>query len=40
LEGNGVTPDVEVKPTRQALLAGHDPVMDAALDWIRKQRTQ
>lgn len=40
LEGNGVTPDVEVKLTRQALLAGHDPVMDAALDWIRKQRTQ
>ncbi len=37
LEGNGVTPDVEVKLTRQALLAGHDPVMDAALDWIRKQ---
>ena len=36
LEGNGVTPDVEVKLTRQALLAGHDPVVDAALDWIRK----
>jgi carboxyl-terminal processing protease len=39
LEGNGVTPDVEVKLTRRALLAGHDPVLDAALDWIRKQRT-
>ena len=38
LEGNGVTPDVEVKLTRQALLSGHDPVVDAALDWIGKQR--
>jgi carboxyl-terminal processing protease len=37
LEGNGVTPDVEVKLTRQALLAGHDPVMDAAIEWIKKQ---
>ncbi len=40
LEGNGVIPDVEVKLTRQALLAGHDPVVDAALDWIEKQRVQ
>ena len=39
LEGNGVTPDVEVKLTREALLSGHDPVMDAALQWIQKQRT-
>ena len=39
LEGNGVTPDVEVGLTREALLAGHDPVVDAALDWIQKQRT-
>ncbi len=39
LEGNGVTPDVEVAPTRQALLAGRDPALDAALEWIRKQRT-
>jgi carboxyl-terminal processing protease len=38
LEGVGVTPDVEVSLTREALLAGHDPVVDAALDWIRKQR--
>ncbi len=38
LEGNGVTPDVEVKLTRQALLAGHDLVVDAALEWIQKQR--
>ena len=34
LEGEGVTPDVEVKLTRAALLAGHDPVMDAATNWI------
>ena len=38
LEGNGVTPDVEVKLTRAALLAGHDPVVDAALDWIQKRK--
>jgi carboxyl-terminal processing protease len=39
LEANGVTPDVEVKLTRKALLSGHDAVMDAAVDWIKKQRT-
>ncbi len=38
LEGLGVVPDVEVKLTREALLAGHDPVIDAALEWIRNQR--
>jgi carboxyl-terminal processing protease len=37
LEGNGVVPDVEVRLTREGLLAGHDAVVDAALDWIRKQ---
>jgi carboxyl-terminal processing protease len=36
LEGLGVKPDVEVKVTRAALLAGHDPVLDAALNWIQK----
>jgi carboxyl-terminal processing protease len=40
LEGNGVVPDVEVKLTRKALLEGHDLVMDAALEWIHKQRGQ
>ena len=35
LEGAGVHPDVEVKLTREALLGGHDPVVDAALEWIR-----
>jgi len=34
LEGIGVTPDVEVKLTREALLAGRDPVIEAALAWI------
>ncbi len=38
LEGNGVVPDVEVKLTREALLAGHDTVIDTALDWVRKQK--
>jgi carboxyl-terminal processing protease len=36
LEGQGVKPDVEVKLTRAALLAGHDAVVDAALSWIGK----
>jgi carboxyl-terminal processing protease len=35
LEGNGVRPDAEVRPTRPALLAGRDPVLEAALEWIR-----
>jgi carboxyl-terminal processing protease len=34
IEGRGVIPDTEVLPTRQALFAGSDPVLDAALDWI------
>lgn len=38
LEGQGVVPDVEVKLTRKALLAGHDPVVDAALNWIGSQK--
>lgn len=40
LEGNGVVPDEEVHLTRAAVLAGHDPVIDAALQWISKRRTQ
>jgi carboxyl-terminal processing protease len=35
LEGNGVEPDTVVPLTRKALLAGHDPVIDAALAWIQ-----
>ncbi len=38
LEGIGVTPDVEVKLTRASLLAGHDAVLDAALEWIRTKK--
>jgi len=38
LEGVGVIPDVEVKLTRDALLAGHDPVLDAAIEWIHAQK--
>jgi carboxyl-terminal processing protease len=38
LEGVGVAPDVEVKLTRAALLAGRDPVLDAAIEWIHSQK--
>ena len=38
LEGIGVIPDEEVRLTREALLAGHDPVVDAALAWIQKKK--
>ncbi|MDE3198178.1 MAG: PDZ domain-containing protein [Acidobacteriota bacterium] len=34
LEGAGVTPDVEVRQTQAALLAGHDLVLEAAEEWI------
>jgi carboxyl-terminal processing protease len=37
LEGNGVVPDEEVPLTREGLLRGKDPVVEAALAWIRKQ---
>ena len=38
LEGIGVIPDVEVKLTREALLAGRDPVLEAAIEWIHARR--
>jgi carboxyl-terminal processing protease len=38
LEGIGVKPDEEVKLTRHQLLEGQDPVLDAAVSWIRKQK--
>jgi carboxyl-terminal processing protease len=38
LEGIGVTPDEEVKPTRGDLLAGRDPALDRALAWIHNQK--
>ncbi|HEX5042724.1 MAG TPA: S41 family peptidase [Candidatus Polarisedimenticolaceae bacterium] len=37
LEGRGVRPDVEAPLTREALLAGRDPALEAALTWIRSQ---
>jgi len=37
LEGLGVLPDVAAPPTRAALLAGRDPALDAAVDWLRTQ---
>lgn len=37
LEGAGVTPDVSVKHTRESLLAGHDAVLDAAVQWIKSK---
>ncbi len=33
MEGDGVTPDLPVAVNRQALLAGQDPALDAALRW-------
>ncbi len=38
LEGAGVTPDVVVEQTREALLAGRDPVIEAADAWIRSAK--
>jgi carboxyl-terminal processing protease len=35
LEGTGVQPDEVVPVDRQALLDGHDPVLEAAVKWIR-----
>ncbi len=35
LEKNGVEPDETVRPTREDLLAGRDPALDAAVKWIR-----
>jgi carboxyl-terminal processing protease len=37
LEKNGVEPHVTVPLTRQDLLAGEDPALEAAIDWISKQ---
>ena len=36
LEGNGVTPDVEISPNPEALRDGHDLVLEAALKWIQQ----
>jgi carboxyl-terminal processing protease len=39
LEGRGVVPDLEVKLTRASLLAGNDPQLEAAINYIRQQPT-
>jgi carboxyl-terminal processing protease len=38
LEGHGVVPDQVVSLTRKDLLAGRDPVLNAALDWIQMEK--
>jgi carboxyl-terminal processing protease len=38
IEGIGVMPDVEIIPTRADLLAGRDPALDKALEWIRGEK--
>ena len=40
LEGRGVVPDVQVSETRAAYLTGDDPVLDAALTYIRRASAQ
>ncbi|HUF27226.1 MAG TPA: S41 family peptidase [Gemmatimonadaceae bacterium] len=37
LEGRGVAPDVIAPPTRQALIAGRDDALDAALHWLASE---
>jgi carboxyl-terminal processing protease len=36
LDGTGVKPDVEVRLTREMLLAKRDPVLEAAVSWIQR----
>jgi carboxyl-terminal processing protease len=38
LEGIGVVPDVVTPLTREALLAGQDPALEAALAWVHAER--
>ncbi len=38
IEGNGVTPDEPVQRTRADLLAGRDPVLEAARVWLEHSR--
>lgn len=37
-EGRGAIPDEPVSTTRADLLAGRDPVLEAAIEWIKQQR--
>jgi hypothetical protein len=36
IEGNGVTPDIAVRPTREQMLAGTDAVLEAARAWLKR----
>ncbi|MBU8922983.1 MAG: hypothetical protein KOO63_14290 [Bacteroidales bacterium] len=36
IEGNGITPDVEIVYVRTSLLAGEDAALTAAIDWINE----
>jgi len=36
IEGRGIVPDEVITPTREDLLAGRDPILEAALRWIAK----
>jgi C-terminal processing protease CtpA/Prc len=38
LEGRGVIPGEAVHVTRSDLLEGRDPVLEAAIEWIERQR--
>ena len=38
LEGRGVTPDRVLDVTRADLLEGHDPVLEAAIEWVKQHR--
>jgi carboxyl-terminal processing protease len=38
IEGEGVTPDVIVKPARADLAAGRDPALEAARAWLSRER--
>ena len=40
LEVNGVTPDENVKLTKENLSQENDPVLNAAIEWIKKQNQQ
>jgi carboxyl-terminal processing protease len=40
VEGVGVTPHVIMRPNRNDYLAGHDPVLEAARQWINSKENQ
>lgn len=37
LDGNGIAPDVRVEVTRADVIAGRDPVLDAAVHWLQAE---